>query len=233
MQTTSPKYYLSSIDNLVKELECHTQCYMLGNAHPFTKDSLKLYTSFGAGLNFSRSGDIYTVQLPPGEARTDYDLYAVYTKSDGKKVLAGKLRVRTESPKTYPVTLVTMAAGINTSSIATELNAIYEPFAIKWDVSVINGSQIETAKWDFNDNGKIDAGDEFMSEYSEEQNALHREFLSTVGKETGRSVVFLFNSEVGGSVHDGAKLGDMPIKRKWGYMFGINGAPDARTLATS
>jgi hypothetical protein len=45
-------------------------------------------------------------------------------------------------------------------------------------------------------------------------------------------VVFLFKSEVGGSfVKDGAKLGDMPINRKWGYMFEVNGAPDARTLA--
>ena len=70
--------------------------------------------------------------------------------------------------------------------------------------------------------------------------------------------VFLINSEVGGSVHNGAKLGDMfseaklcgvcktitthtaelipmsaaisgPINRRWGYLFG--GAPDARTLA--
>ena len=123
---------------------------------------------------FSGSGDTYTVQLPPGEARTDYDLYAVYVKSDGKKVLAGKLRVRTESPKTYPVTLVTMAAGISTSSIATELNAIYEPFAISWEVTVDNSMEGRT-DWDVEGDvpGQINTGDAFLSEYSDDQKMLH------------------------------------------------------------
>jgi hypothetical protein len=71
---------------------------------------------------FSGSGGTYTVQLPPGEARTDYDLYAVYVKGDGKKVLAGKLRVRTESPKTYPVTLVAMA-GVKHPVLLATLNS--------------------------------------------------------------------------------------------------------------
>ena len=72
--------------------------------------------------------------------------------------------------------------------------------------------------------GNIDAGDEFLSEYSEEQNALHHEFLQTIGKEPDRSVVFLFNNfpaEIDPT--SPARYGDMPINRKWGYLFGVTG----------
>lgn len=209
------------------------------NVDGFTKDKLKLYTSFGAGLNFTEKAgeaDTYSVDIPPGEARTNYDLYAVYTKADNTQVLAGKLFVRTESPKTYPVTLVAMegVTAPNPNDVKKALDEIYEPFDIEWDVLVIDGTVINATNWDFNGNGKIDASDqdEFLSEYSEEQKALHATFVGTVGKETDRSVVFLFSSEVGGSsVNEGAKLGDMPINRKWGYMFGVSSTPDARTLA--
>ena len=64
--------------------------------------------------------------------------------------------------------------------------------------------------WDTDGDGSVDAGDQYLSAYSEEQNNLHSAFISKHGKEANRSVVFLFKSEVAGNnVNAGAKLGDM------------------------
>jgi hypothetical protein len=147
------------------------------------------------------------------------------------------LRVRTESPKTYSVTLVTMAEGIDIGSIADDLNKIYKPFEIKWEVTV-DKSMEGNIDWDVEGEvpGQINTGDAFLSEYSDDQKMLHSVYKSSVSNfDASRSYVFLFNNQVeaapgsGININDAVKLGDMPINRRWGYLFGGN--PDARTLA--
>ncbi|MCF8358026.1 MAG: hypothetical protein K9H26_04655 [Prolixibacteraceae bacterium] len=196
-------------------------------------------TSNGIQLLPDASGGTPLLTLPAGEAGSDYHLYALYNGEDGTTQV-GRLHVRTEREVTYPVTLVPMAAGISTVGLADELNRIYAPYAVKWQVTEDN-ALVGNTDWDVTGTpGQINTGDAFLSEYSDDQISLHsyyKEFGTNY--DASRSYVFLFNNypvslEGEDNIDASTKLGDMPINRRWGYLFGV-GSEDqtdlARTLA--
>ncbi|MBN2175697.1 MAG: hypothetical protein JW731_16325 [Bacteroidales bacterium] len=190
-------------------------------------------TSNGIQLVLDDSGDKPLLTLPAGEAASDYHVFALYKEGEATTQV-GRLHVRSESEVTYPVTLAPMATGISTAGLADELNQIYAPYAVKWEVA-LDESFIGRTDWDVEGDvlGEINTGDAFLSVYSPDQkmlNSLYKDENPDLG--LSMSVVFIFNnypvsSEV--TILDGAQTGDMPIKKRWGYLFGSN--TSAKTLA--
>jgi hypothetical protein len=186
-------------------------------------------TSNGIVLLPDTSGYTPRLTLPAGEAGSDYHLYALYNGEDGTTQV-GRLHVRSEKTDEYPVTIVVVGDVTipDETTVKAELDAIFAPYAVEWDVKV-ETAPLTDASWDLDGDGRIDSGDEFLSEYSQEQIILHTLYKEKYESEIGRSVVFLFNTlPDGGEINEYARSGDMPINRKWGYLFG---GIDYHTLA--
>lgn len=179
-------------------------------------------TNFGAELVLhGNSTDGYYIDVPSGEAASNYELYVIY-HGETDDVQAGKLMVRTENHATYDVVIVPVesaSTGTDTE-IKSALDNIFAPYGVSWNVEVFE-------KFAYNIGDGIHAKDKYGSEYSDDQIALQQAFKAQYPERTrGKSVVFVINGQfIGG--FDG-QTGDMPINRKYGYLFG---GLNARSLA--
>lgn len=184
-------------------------------------------------------GGNITLNLMPGTSDAEYSIHAVVKNKDtGKWEQAGRFDVLSRTPKTYNATLVALG-GTLPSGIEADLNTIWKPYGITWKINVDDKFYDNTAIDDASKervsviNGivseKLTAGDEFLSEYSQQQldiNRAYRDYLVANNKYSNEEMYLFVLPE--GKAPDKNKLGDMPLGKQWGYLFGT---PTAHTLA--
>jgi hypothetical protein len=179
-----------------------------------------------------------TLTLPGGDDGTDYSLHAVYDSGNSHWKQVGRVDVMTRSLKTFNVVIVPVdpaVAPVEAATIQSGLNRIYQKYGISWTVEVDNNfkNKADTIKYTIGDSYQLIAGDAFMSVYSEQQkalNSLYYNYAADSGIYDNKTVyMFMFRNPPDGA-ETGGSLGDMPIGRQWGYLFGNNGI-NVSTLA--
>lgn len=184
-------------------------------------------------------GQPITLNLMPATSDAEYSIHAVVKNKDtGKWEQAGRFDVLSRTTKTYNATLVALG-GTLPSGIEADLNTIWKPYGITWKINVDDKFYDNTAIDDASKervsviNGivseKLTTGDEFLSEYCQQQldiNRAYRDYLVANEKYSKEEMYMFVLPE--GKAPDVNKLGDMPLGKQWGYLFGT---PTAHTLA--
>ncbi len=137
----------------------------------------------------------------------------------------GKLNVASYNIITQKLALVPIGdASISADDIKTQLDEIYLPYGIVWEVR--KEEAFTETSWG-GDDGKLDAGESgFFSAYTDEMKALNSAFAEERTVDDEEIYLFVFNSEAA-NVESGVLLGDMPISSQFGYIFN----PDGESIA--
>ncbi|MEQ9098454.1 MAG: hypothetical protein RIF36_09485 [Imperialibacter sp.] len=107
--------------------------------------------------------------------------------------------------------------GITQAVLRDALNEIYASAIATWDVEVLPGVQLGMA-WDEDGDGKLNDGETGMlSNYTGEMNALIAEFRKNHDRQKDAYYIFLVDKPKTPN-----KLGYMPRKKQWGFVFAGN-----------
>ncbi|MEQ8416434.1 MAG: hypothetical protein RIB71_18270 [Imperialibacter sp.] len=107
--------------------------------------------------------------------------------------------------------------GITQAVLRDALNEIYASVIATWDVEVLPGVQLGMA-WDEDGDGKLNDGETGMlSNYTGEMNAMIAEFRKAHDREKDTYYIFLVDLP-----KTATKLGYMPRKKQWGFVFAGN-----------
>lgn len=191
---------------------------------------LKFITTNQTEISYTVPGAGKTIELslPGGSDGTEYSLHAVYDCGNGNWKQIGRVDVMSRSLKNFNVVIVPVDPAVGTieaATIQTNLNKIYEKYVISWTVKVDNNfkNRADTIKFTIGDSYQLIAGDAFLSVYSEQQkalNSLYFNYAADSGIYDNKAVyMFMFRNPPDGA---GGSLGDMPINRQWGYLFGTS-----------
>ncbi len=155
----------------------------------------------------------YLLNLPSGNENDGIEVFATYPGKNGKSVVLGKLIVISYSVKHPKVTLVPVNSNgtdIDPVAIKKELDSIYIPVAIDWQVSMDN-SQFQASA-----NNLDVTGSNLFSQYTDGMKNLNNAFIAHKKEEFDPSAIYLFLLQHSG---DQNTTGDMPRSRQFGYIF--------------
>ncbi|MEQ8687555.1 MAG: DUF5675 family protein [Imperialibacter sp.] len=108
-------------------------------------------------------------------------------------------------------------SSITQAALQEALNDIYASAIATWDVEVLPGVQLGMA-WDEDGDGKLSDGETGMlSNYTGEMNALIAEFRKNHDRQKDAYYIFLVDKPKTPN-----KLGYMPRKKQWGFVFAGN-----------
>jgi len=206
------------------------------------KETLKfVVTSNNTEIDYTpgAAGSDIVLNLMPATSDAVYSVHAVVnagTKEVPNWQQAGRFDVFTRTAKNYSVTLVPMGGSVpSKTDVKTALDAIWSRYGITWTVDVdgefYKAERLTTINSiiDIYDTHKIEAGDKWPTEYSDQQldiNRAYRDYVVAAEKYSKEEMyVFVLPTSAAPEV---GQLGDMPLGKQWGYLFGTT---DSRTLA--
>jgi hypothetical protein len=131
--------------------------------------------------------------------------------------LVGKLNLISYNGLTKKVVLVPVngAKGFlpNAAALSQQINRIFGPAAANWEVSIHEG--YEATEWDRNESGSLDDGfTGLLSNYTREMRRLVKAFMAENEEDEEAFYLFLLDQSESGS-----KLGYMPRKQRYGFIF--------------
>jgi hypothetical protein len=128
----------------------------------------------------------------------------------------GKLRAASYPLIEHNVVLVPMDGGIrlDAQTVKEQLDAIYRPYGISWNVRV--DEVFSDRSWDTDKNGLQATGSEFYSVFTPEMRALNGAYMQQRGLDGVSVYLFVFR-QAGESSN--LLLGDMPLESRFGYIF--------------
>jgi hypothetical protein len=209
------------------------------------KETLKfVVTSNNTEVDYTpgAAGSDIELNLMPATTEEGYAIHAVVKVGD-KWEQAGRLDVFTRTPKNYSVTLVPMGGSVPVATdVKAALDGIWSHYGITWTVDVDDLFYIDNAEIKRKTlidviigEGKLESGDGLFSEYTPKQkriNIAFRNYILEQNKYNNETMyVFVLPADKAPEIPnapDILKLGDMPLGKQWGYLFGN---ADARTLA--
>jgi hypothetical protein len=206
------------------------------------KETLKfVVTSNNTEVDYTpgAAGSDIVLNLMPATADAVYSVHAVVntgTATTPHWQQAGRFDVFTRTAKNYSVTLVPMGGSVpSKTDVKTALDAIWSRYGITWTVNVddqfYTSDRATTIDGIINKIGtnKIMAGDQFLSEYSQQQleiNLFYKNYAVGINQYS-KETMYLFVLASSAAPEDN-QLGDMPLGKQWGYLFG---SFNNRTLA--
>ncbi|RED94072.1 hypothetical protein [Marinoscillum furvescens] len=174
----------------------------------------------GAPLTGSSTGGTYTLQPVGGADGSTGELVAKVGE-----YTAGVLQTVSYAEVLTKVTIVPVngaGAGITQSQLQARLNEIYGPAVASWQVEVMANQTL--TGWDEDGNGLDDGQTGMLSNYTGEMNALIKAFRSKHQRAKDTYYVFLV-----AKAENTSKLGYMPRKKQWGFVFTNGQSTEALT----
>lgn len=196
-----------------------------GMGSDMDEDSIRFITAKGVEFAATKKGLTYEVNLLSGPANDAQELYAIYSDYEKIKVdpankakytySLGKLKIATYEPKQYTVNVVPVgSARVDANAIASNLNKVYNPIGVTWNVIPAPGIDYG---WD-NGDGKLDlTGAGKNNKYSDEMQKLNVYYITNKRVDEKTPYLFVFDQEPAGGKAN--VEGDMLRNRQFGYLF--------------
>ncbi len=167
------------------------------------------------------SFEISLVGGPAGDAQEIYALYPITPLSSGegsgvRSYTLGKLLVASYQPRAIKLSLVPVnGTALNEDAVREQLNAIYEPLGIDFDISIEDNFDYTPLQ---NAPLKVE-GSGLLSVYTDQMKALNNAFVASGNYEDG--TIYLLVLPKGADKNGNAKglEGDMPRGQQFGYLF--------------
>ncbi len=167
------------------------------------------------------SFELSLVGGPAGDAQEIYALYPITPLSSGegsgvKCYTLGKLLVASYQPRAIKLSLVPVnGTALNEDAIRDQLNVIYEPLGIDFDISVEDNFEYAPLR----DTPLKVEGSGLLSVYTDQMKALNNAFMASGNYENG--TIYLFVLPQGADKNGNTKglEGDMPRGQQFGYLF--------------
>ncbi len=169
----------------------------------------------------TKSGNTFTVNVSGGPDGDAQEIYAAIKGSDGNYQSIGKLLVPSYKALRRKVKLVYTSDAIKTAqasklgNISKELNAIYNPYGVTWDVDA-DPDVFSDVSWDADKNGLNLEGAGTFTNLTEEMKALNATYAAAKGDKIDPLCLYMFVFNTPGTA---GVQGDMPRLRQYGYLF--------------
>lgn len=182
-------------------------------------DSVRFVTSKGTRYESKYVGNNeYEVTLVGGPAGDAQELYPIYATGDNKYVSFGKLLIVSYTQQKQKLVLIPVnGASVDKHKIAQELNAIYNPIGVEWNVQ--QDVNFSDNTWDKNNNGLDVDGSGLFSTLTDEMKALNNAYRNSK-RPIDKSTIYLF---VLPKASQPGVVGDMPRNKQFGYLFSSDG----------
>lgn len=176
------------------------------------------------------NGSEFELTIVGSEHGDAQEIYALYQENDSTTKSLGKLKAASYNIIKGKLAIVPIGdAELSAESIKSQLDDIYLPYGIEWEVR----SEPKFTNMDWaGDDQKLDAGESgFFSVYNAEMKALNNAFKAERTVNDDEVYLFVFNTEAA-NVESGVLLGDMPVGCQYGYLFSPTEEPiTAKTIA--
>ena len=117
------------------------------------------------------------------------------------------------------VTIVRVNNAEVSPNLQDQINAIYNPAGVHFNIPTEENLTIDKSIWDHNDNDKLDIGDSgVLAHYTEEERAIKNYFKTQTTYNPETYYVFVLGKDMPPSKQD--VKGFMPLKRQYGFIFG-------------
>lgn len=183
--------------------------------------------------SYDETSRTWSIKLPSVASGAAYDVFAVY---EGE--VLGKLHVVSYVKQQHKVTLVPINnAKLDKSQIERELNAVYTPMGIDFDVEVDERMRGDYS-WEVSSEqdkllslvGKSFWGYDKEIKESTEMLRLQQAYQAKAGTLEG-AYLFVLDGAKGIEGQKGSLLGEMPRKSRFGYLFSQDGEELSKTIA--
>ena len=183
--------------------------------------------------SYDETSRTWSIKLPSVASGAAYDVFAVY---EGE--VLGKLHVVSYVKQQHKVTLVPINnAKLDKSQIERELNAVYTPMGIDFDVEVDERMRGDYS-WEVSSEqdkllslvGKSFWGYDKEIKESTEMLRLQQAYQAKAGTLEG-AYLFVLDGAKGIEGQKGSLLGEMPRKSRFGYLFSKDGEELSKTIA--
>lgn len=181
-------------------------------------DSVRFVTSKGTRYESKYVGNNeYEVTLVGGPAGDAQELYPIYATADNKYVSFGKLLIVSYTQQKQKLVLIPVnGASVDKNKIAQELNAIYNPIGVEWNVQ--QDVNFSDNTWDKKGDGLDVDGSGLFSTLTDDMKALNNTYRSK--RSVDKSTIYLF---VLSKASQAGVVGDMPRNKQFGYLFSNDG----------
>ncbi len=182
-------------------------------------DPEKVYfkTQSGTLLNhtYHKKDHSYDITLMPGGNNTRQDLYALHPDGAKDYWVLGKLYIDTRTPQTHKVVLVDLGGNYDKSTIEKELNQIYNPVGITWEVGEYENFHVEkdTLENLFEKNSSL------LDAYNEKMQSINRRFIRQLGNEYDNTACYVFIMKKSNAGNGRDIAGFMPRGNQFGYVY--------------
>ena len=183
--------------------------------------------------SYDETSQTWSIKLPSVASGAAYDVFAVY---EGE--VLGKLHVVSYVKQQHKVTLVPINnATFDKAQIERELNAVYTPVGIHFDVEVDERMRGDYS-WEVPSEqdkllslvGKSFWGYDKEVKESTEMLRLQQAYQAKAGTLEG-AYLFVLDGAKGIEGQKGSLLGEMPRKSRFGYLFSKDGEELSKTIA--
>ena len=183
--------------------------------------------------SYDETSRTWSIKLPSVASGAAYDVFAVY---EGE--VLGKLHVVSYVKQQHKVTLVPINnATFDKTQIERELNAVYTPVGIHFDVEVDERMRGDYS-WEVTSEqdkllslvGKSFWGYDKEVKESTEMLRLQQAYQAKAGTLEG-AYLFVLDGAKGIEEQKGSLLGEMPRKSRFGYLFSKDGEELSKTIA--
>ena len=183
--------------------------------------------------SYDETSRTWSIKLPSVASGAAYDVFAVY---EGE--VLGKLHVVSYAKQQHKVTLVPINdATFDKAQIERELNAVYTPVGIYFDVEVDERMRGDYS-WEVTSEqdkllslvGKSFWGYDKEVKESTEMLRLQQAYQAKAGTLEG-AYLFVLDGAKGIEGQKGSLLGEMPRKSRFGYLFSKDGEELSKTIA--
>ena len=192
----------------------------------FKADSVRFITAKGMQyVSKSLGSGVYEVNVVGGPGGDGQELYALYPKADGKYFSLGKVAVFSYTLQKRKLVLVPVKnAQINPSLMQKQLNDIYKPIGVEWEVE--SALAFNDVSWDANNNGLDVKGSGKFSVLTTEMKNLNKAYRTA--NSIYKEAIYMFVLD---KASDSTVMGDMPRGKQFGYLFTLNNNDQAKTIA--
>ena len=175
----------------------------------------------GIPVNGALTNGKYTLSPQGSSDGTEGELLAKVGETT-----VGKLNTVSYSLSSIDLKIVPVngaGSDISQAALQRELNSIYAPAVASWNVQVLDNQQLGNA-WDPEGNGLDDGETGSFTNYTDEMNDLIKEFKRQNDRDKDAYYIFLVKE-----AENPSKLGYMPRKKQWGFVFTNGQSTEALT----
>jgi hypothetical protein len=186
-----------------------------------TTDAIVFKTKEGTAVPATWSGNTATLTLKNKFKFAKEEILATVKPADSTANydIAGKVNVWHVQQKQIQITIVPLDNAAVSSSLAKELDRIYKPVGIEFNVTIVPPLAIPQRIWDLNNNKKLDIGDSnTLANYTTEERTIY-EYYKTKRTTQSQMYYIFVTDKKDIPTTDEATQGFMPLKGQYGFIF--------------